>query len=156
MARVRCSSQHVAPLREVLERASLASPAWLKYGETDWAPTDRAAIETHFELIQSLEMLTPNLSIKQKDVLEIFTSISQSADVPWTSSLKEEEKADWNQTMTRRLRLMLRHAQQAKIKRTAWYVAAKLANEDKDAKDEENGQPETAYTYGFDYDLKQA
>ena len=74
----------------------------------------RGTITAFGELIASLKSLQANLAFNQKDVESAFRVLVEKKGVEF--GLSDDQVADWVETMSKRLRTMLRHVNQALAK----------------------------------------
>ena len=47
----------------------------------------------------------------------------------WPLQLRPQEEAEWDQTMKKRLQIMMRHVAQARLARRSWFVALTSAQD---------------------------
>ena len=85
--------------------------------------------------------------------------------------MNDQERSDWPKTMAARLRNMLRHAQQSKVKKVAWFMSKLAGNHNENTEeigksDKENlgnsgeagiktckEEADDDFVYGFDHEL---
>jgi hypothetical protein len=119
----------------------VTSVTWLRYGPK----IDERMLMKYSKMIAELKYLQPNLSFTKKFMLDVFSVIRDKPlvkDFPFQGT----ERDDWAEVMQSRLRLMLRHAQQALVKDqcSVWAssIRGHLATIEGKARDEEEVEEE--------------
>jgi len=88
---------------------------WLCYGEAmDKSPLQRLIVISHSKLLKAIMDAFGNLSLPPNCAEQAFTLIIDEKFKQW--NLGEQYKADWAETMSKRLRTLLRHVSQALVK----------------------------------------
>ena len=98
----------------------LLTPRCLQYAERHDTPMQRASILKCRNIIRVLRTHQPNLSYNQKTMELILTLLAEKTQS--FSFRDEDEMKDWVACMSKRIRVALRHVQQAILKnpRSAW------------------------------------
>ena len=128
----------------------VTSVTWLYYDESPHPKVNQKAILAHAEAVRARMVVQDNLSFRRSTMDDVFSQIIK--EVPFRDQLDEEQTQDWIVAMSRRLRNLLRHCQQGRVKRASWVV--KLFGEWSDyprAKEDANSHGDAVY--GFDWDL---
>lgn len=101
-------------LAELLQKYA-TSRKWLSYSENPTAAVNKLAIHNHAAMLRDLQRELGTLSLTSSVAERAFKIIAETI-----TGLKPEHFESWAKTMTKRLRIMLRHAAQAYVKRSSW------------------------------------
>jgi hypothetical protein len=103
----------------------VTSVTWLKYVEQATLKLDTKVLMKLSELIAKLKVCHDNLSFTAKFMEAVFRNLMENNEVLKTFDWKGDEQQQWIAVMARRVRAMLRHAQQGLLKKSkaAWCVA---------------------------------
>ena len=119
MARLRFEGDE-SDLAAVLSKHLARSINILEYGETAKCTLDKKAIVKYWELFEDCEKLQANVSFKKTTTQLAFAKAMEASS--WHTKMTKTEIDDWVQTMTMRLRNLLRHGQQLRLKKPTWFM----------------------------------
>merc|ERR1712136_251066 len=86
-------------------------------------------IREHWSLLTELMELMPTLSFKGEDLRNSMSAVRAERSPDWPLQLRPQEEAEWDQTMKKRLQIMMRHVAQARLARRSWFVALTSAQD---------------------------
>ena len=97
--------------------------SWLTYPESLTAPVVPTLLSGHARLLRALDAAGALAPWAQQALQAVFVVVLSRID--GRLGLQPEQEADWASTMARRMRAMLRHVLQARVKspRVPWLVA---------------------------------
>ena len=109
------------------------SISWLRYGEDlKTSKVNSDTILKHRVLVASLLKLMPTLAFKAADLRKCMTLVRGRMSSSWKGSpLKPSEEKDWDETMEKRLHVLLRHVAQARLANRLWATGLGAEKDDK-------------------------
>ena len=133
-------------------------PDFLKYGEdmkaTLVAPRN---IIPHKDMWIELRAIHKRFTWSQSDMVEVFKEVAnRNGTATWPRQLNNDELKDFSIRMAKRFRVMVRHINQAMVKKNSW-ATTMLKDEASGVPDEDQlarKRPASAmreYTYGYDH-----
>ena len=99
------------------------------FDEDKNAKVSVSLIGKHWPMLTQLMGLMPTLSIKAEDLRNGMSAARAERSPDWPLQFRTQEESEWDQTMKKRLQIMMRHVAQAKLARSSWFVALTSAQD---------------------------
>lgn len=95
-------------------------PDFIRYSEDLKSRADKSKILEANEFWKDIYAENPNLFFSQRSAEQLFEILEEHATAFWPRPLTAQESGEWRQSMSRRIRAMARHINNARAKKASW------------------------------------